>query len=77
MLECKLSQTHQFFPIQGRITPDVLVRPRIGVIQDLAVIYIGIKFGTDWFIFADARVYTNANTAIFLIQGQITRTVLF
>ena len=39
-------------------------------------IYIVAKFGTDWSIFADARVLTNSNMANFLIQGQITRTVL-
>ena len=39
-------------------------------------IYIVAKFGTDWSIFADARVLTKSNIADFLIQGQITRTVL-
>ena len=39
-------------------------------------IYIVAKFGTDWSIFADARVLTKSNTANFLILGQITRTVL-
>ena len=39
-------------------------------------IYIVAKFGTDWSIFADARVLTNSNMANFLIQGQITWTVL-
>ena len=39
-------------------------------------IYIVAKFGTDWSIFADARVLTKSNMANFLIQGQITRTVL-
>ena len=34
------------------------------------------KFGTDWAIFADARVLTKSNMANFLIQGQITRTAL-
>ena len=34
------------------------------------------KVGTDWSIFADARVLTKSNIANFLIQGQITRTVL-
>ena len=38
-------------------------------------IYIVVKFGTDWSIFADARVLTKSNMANFLIQGQITRTV--
>ena len=36
-------------------------------------IYIVAKFGTDWSIFADARVLTKSNMANFLIQGQITR----
>ena len=36
-------------------------------------IYIVAKFGTDWSIFADARVLTKSNMANFLIQGQITQ----
>ena len=44
--------------------------------QDLMGIYIVAKFGTDWSIFADGRVLTKSNMANFLIQGQITRTVL-
>ena len=39
-------------------------------------IYIVAKFGTDLSIFADARVLTKSNMANFLIQRQITRTVL-
>ena len=39
-------------------------------------IYIVAKFGTDWSIFADARVLTKSNMTNFLIQGQLTRTVL-
>ena len=46
-------------------------------------LYIVAKFGTDWSIFADARVLTKmlrvltkSNMANFLIQRQITRTVL-
>ena len=39
-------------------------------------IYIVAKFGTYWSIFADARVVTKSNIANFLIQGQITQTVL-
>ena len=35
-------------------------------------IYIVAKFGTDWSIFADARV-TKSNMANFRIQGQITK----
>ena len=37
-------------------------------------IYIVAKFGTDWLIFADARVLTNSNMANFLIQGQKTQS---
>ena len=40
------------------------------------VIYILTKFGADWLIFADARVLTKSNMANFLIQGQVTWTVL-
>ena len=36
-------------------------------------IYIVAKFGTDWSIFADARVLTKSNMANFLIQGHITQ----
>ena len=39
-------------------------------------IYIGAKFGTDWSIFADAKVLTKSYMANFLIQGQITQAVL-
>ena len=45
-------------------------------------IYIVAKFGTDRSIFADARVQTKSNEckqsnmANFLIEGQITQTVL-
>ena len=38
--------------------------------------YIVAKFGTDWSIFADARVLTKSNKANFLIEGQITQIVL-
>ena len=38
-------------------------------------IYCG-QLGTDWSKFADARVLTKSNMATFLIQGQITQTVL-
>ena len=38
--------------------------------------YIVAKLGTDWSIFADARVLTKSNMANFLIQGQITQIVL-
>ena len=36
--------------------------------------FIVAKFGTDWSVFADARVQTKSNMANFLIQGQITHT---
>ena len=36
-------------------------------------IYIVAKSGTDWSIFADARVLTKSKLANFLIQGQVTR----
>ena len=39
-------------------------------------IYIVAKFGNNQSIFADARVLTKSNMANFLIQGQITQTVL-
>ena len=38
--------------------------------------YGHIYCGTDWSIFADARVLTKSSMANFLIQGQITVTVL-
>ena len=53
-----------------------LICSTIILIQDLMGRYIAAKFGTDWSIFADARVLTKSNMANFLIQGQITRTVL-
>ena len=58
MIECKQSHIQQFFQIQGQITPDVLVEfnPLIEVIRDLTGIYTVAKYGTDWSIFADARV---------------------
>ena len=40
---------------------------------DFMGIYIVVKFGTDWSIFADARVYTKSNMANFRIRGQTTR----
>ena len=33
-----------------------LIRPISGLIKDLVVIYIIIKFGSDWYIFVDGRV---------------------
>ena len=58
MIECKQSHVQQFFQIQGQITPDVLVQldPLMELIRDHMGIYIAAKFGTDWSIFADARV---------------------
>ena len=51
------------------------LRP-IKLIRDPMGIYIVAKFGTDWSIFADATVLTKSNMANFLIQGEITQTVL-
>ena len=57
MLECKQGQILQFFQIQGQITPDVdSICPIIKLIRDFMGIYIVAKLGTDWSIFADARV---------------------
>ena len=56
MLECKQSQIPQFFQIQGQISLDVLICPVFQLIRDFMGIYIVAKFGTDWSIFADARV---------------------
>ena len=44
-----------------------------GIHINLIGIYIVGKSGTDWSIFAGARVYTKSNMANFLIQGQITQ----
>ena len=74
MIACNQSHIQQFFHIQGQITPDVLIQ--FELIQDLMGLYIVAKLGTDWSIFADARVLTKSNMANFLIQEQITRTVL-
>ena len=58
MLECKQSQIPQFFQIQWQITPDVdLICPIFKLIQDFMGVHIVAKFGTDWSIFADARVF--------------------
>ena len=46
------------------------------LIRDLMGINTVAKFGTDWSVFADARVLTKSNMANFLIQRQIIRTVL-
>ena len=58
MLECKQSLIQQFFRIQGQITLDFLIRfvPIIKLIRDFMAIYTVANFGTDWSIFADARV---------------------
>ena len=54
-----------------------LITPIIKLIRDLKVIYILTNFGTDYFIFVDARMQTKSNIAFFLlIQGQITPFVL-
>ena len=34
------------------------------------------KFGAHWLIIVDARMITESNIAIFLIQGQITPVIL-
>ena len=75
MIECKQSHIQQFFQIQGQITLDILC-PIIKLIRDLMGIHIVARFGTDWSLFVDARVLTKSNMANFLIQGQITQTVL-
>ena len=78
MLECKQSHIQQFFP-NSRANNSVCsnsIWPIYKLIQDLMGIYIVAKFGTDWSIFADARVLTMSNMANFLIQGQITQIVL-
>ena len=53
-----------------------LIRPIIKLIRDPISIYTVAKFGTDWSIFADARLYRKSNEANFLIQGHITWTIL-
>ena len=50
--------------------------PIIQLIRDFMGLYIVVKFGIDWSIFVDARVYTKSNMANFRIQGQITQAVL-
>ena len=69
MIESKQCHIQQFLPVLVECSI-------IELIQDLMGIYIVAKFGTDWSIFADARVLTKSNMANFLIQGQITWTVL-
>ena len=78
MLACKQSHFSAIFPYSraNNSRCSGLICPIIELILDLVSIYIVAKFGTDWFIFADARFQTNSNMANFLIQGQITWTVL-
>ena len=58
MLECKQSQIQQFFQIQGANNSGCSdsICPQMKVVRDFMGIYIVTKFGTDWSIFADARV---------------------
>ena len=44
--------------------------------QHLMTLYLLSKFGADWLIIVDARVYTESNIAVFQIQGQITAVIL-
>ena len=78
MLECKQSQMQELFPNSRPNNSGCSgsICAIIKVIQDLMGVYIMAKFGSDWSIFADARFYTKSNMANFLIQGQITGTVL-
>ena len=77
MLECKQSYL-AIFPNSRANNSGCsgLICFIIELIRDFMGRYIVAKFGTDWSIFADARVKTKSNMANFLIQGQITRTVL-
>ena len=76
MLECRPDSA--IFPnsraINSRSSDSIC--PIIKLIRDFVGIYIVAKFGTDWSIFADARVLTKSNMANFRIQGQVTQTVL-
>ena len=77
MLECKQSYSESF--PNSRVNNSRCsgsICSIIKLIRDLMGMYIVAKFGTDWSIFADARVKTKLNMASFLIQGQITWTVL-
>ena len=76
MLECKPSVS-AIFPNSRANNSGCsgLICSIIELIQDLIGIYIVAKFGTDWSNL-QMLVLTKSNTAIFLIQGQITRTVL-
>ena len=58
MLERKQSQIQQFFPNSraNNSGSSDSICPIIKPIQDLMGIYIVAKIGTDWLIFADARV---------------------
>ena len=77
MLECKQSDSAIFPNLRAHNSGcSDSICPIFEIIPDLMGIYIVAKFGTDWSIFADARVKTNSNMANFQIQGQITQTVL-
>ena len=57
MLECKQSDS-AIFPKSRAKNPGCSdsICPKIRLIRDFMGIYIVAKFGTDWSIFADARV---------------------
>ena len=78
MLECLTKVDSTIFPnSRGKNSGcSDSICPIIKLISDFMGIYIVAKFGTDWSIFADARVYTKSNMANFPIQGQITQKVL-
>ena len=78
MLECKTKSVSAIFQNSRANNSGYsgFICSIIKLIRDLKGIYILAMFGTDWSIFADARVLTKSNMANFLIQGQITRTVL-
>ena len=70
MLKSKQSQMQQFYPIQEQITScSGPIGPMIELIQILLDINILPKFGADWSIFADDRVYTKSNITVFLNKG--------
>ena len=78
MIECKQSHIQQIFPNSRANNSGCSgsIPPIIELIRDLIGIHIVANFCTDWSIFADARVLAKSNMANFLIQGQITQTVL-
>ena len=64
MIECKQSHIQHFCFTHSRANNSGCSRsilPIIELIRDLIGIYIVAKFGTDWSIFADARVLTKSN----------------